>query len=132
MGPLPSLHPCWWEATLIPLTAQPRGPQGPHLAQAWETGQGDMSRARGRAVFLIQSIPTLPAGQGLRFLKGDVCVPVRQHSWVSETLHLLSTVKWSLVYLGVVCVHGSPSVSVSRASVTCDWVSLLLKVSMLM
>ena len=24
MGPLPSLHPCWWEATLILLIAQPR------------------------------------------------------------------------------------------------------------
>lgn len=83
-----------------------------------------MSRARGRAVCLTESTPTLPAGRGLRFLKGSVCACAPALVGINEALHLLSIVKWSLVYLGVVCVHGSPSVSLSCTSVMCKWVSL--------
>ena len=83
-----------------------------------------MSRARGRAMCLTESTPTLPAGRGLRFLKGSVCACAPALVGINEALHLLSIVKWSLVYVGVVCVHGSPSVSLSCTSVMCKWVSL--------
>lgn len=79
----------------------------------------------------IQSIPTLPAGRGLRFLKepGVVLIACASTRGYHRDFHLLSTVKWSLVYLGVVCHHDA-DICVSRK---CDvkGVSVLLKVSML-
>lgn len=132
MGPLPSLHPSWWEATLILLIAQPRGPQGPHLAQAWERGQGDMSCARGRAVCLAESIPTLPAGRGLRFLKGSVRACGAALVGINETASVEYYKVESCVSGGGVCPRQPKRLSVSHKCDVQVGVSVLLKVSMLM